>query len=36
VRPFAFELKEPMPDAAFDALWQQVNLPAARASGGVR
>jgi hypothetical protein len=30
VRPFAFELKEPLPDAAFEALWQQVNPPAAR------
>jgi hypothetical protein len=36
VRPFAFELKEPLPDAAFDALWQQVNPPAARAKAGVR
>lgn len=35
VRPFAFELKEPMPDIAFDALWQQVNPPAARAKGGL-
>jgi hypothetical protein len=30
VRPFAFELKEPLPDAAFEALWQRVNPPAAR------
>lgn len=36
VRPFAFELKEPLPDGAFDALWEQVNRPAARARGGVR
>jgi len=36
VRPFVFELKEPLPDAAFDALWQQVNPPAARAKAGVR
>jgi hypothetical protein len=36
VRPFAFELKEPLPDEAFDTLWEQVNRPAARARGGVR
>ena len=36
VRPFAFELKEPLPDEAFDALWHQVNRPAARAKGGMR
>ena len=36
VRPFAFELKEPLPDAAFDALWQRVNPPASRAKAGVR
>ena len=36
VRSFAFELKEPLPDEAFDALWEQVNRPAARARGGVR
>jgi len=36
VRPFAFELKEPLPDAAFDALWQQVNSPASRGKAGVR
>ena len=35
VRPFAFELKEPLSDAAFDALWQQVNAPSAR-TGGTR
>ena len=35
VRPFAFELKEPLPDSAFEALWQQVNPPAAR-TGGAR
>jgi hypothetical protein len=34
VRPFAFELKEPLPDASFEALWQQVNPPAARTEGG--
>jgi hypothetical protein len=36
VRPFAFELKEPLPDEAFDAIWDQVNSPASRARGGVR
>lgn len=36
VRPFAFELKEPLPDTAFDALWQQVNPPASRAKAGAR
>jgi hypothetical protein len=30
VQPFAFELKEPLPDATYEALWQQVNAPAAR------
>lgn len=30
VRPFAFELKEPLPDPAFEALWHRVNPPAAR------
>ena len=34
VRPFAFELKEPLPDAAFEALWQRVNPPAARTGSG--
>lgn len=33
VRPFAFELKEPLPNAAFEALWQRVNPPAARTGG---
>jgi hypothetical protein len=36
VRSFAFELKEPLPDSSFEALWQQVNPPAARAKAGVR
>lgn len=36
VRPFAFELKEPLPDAAYDALWQRANPPRARTTGGRR
>ncbi len=36
VRPFAFELKEPLLETAFDALWQQVNPPASRAKAGAR
>ena len=36
VRPFAFELKEALPDTAFDALWQQVNPPATRTKAGAR
>ncbi len=35
VRPFAFDLKAPMPDDAFDDIWNQVNKPAAR-TGGAR
>jgi len=34
VRPFAFELKEPLPDATYETLWQQVNAPAARTGSG--
>ena len=30
VRPFAFELKAPLPDGAFDYAWDQVNTPAER------
>ena len=30
VRPFAFDLKAPMSDAAFDYVWDQVNHPADR------
>ena len=36
VRPFVLELKEPLPNALFDALWQQVNPPAPRAKAGAR
>lgn len=35
VRPFAFDLKGPMPDAAFDYVWNQVNRPTGR-TGGAR
>jgi hypothetical protein len=35
VRPFAFDLKEPMPAGAFEFVWDQVNRPAAR-TGGAR
>ena len=35
VRPFAFDLKAPMSDAAFDYVWDQVNHPTDR-TGGAR
>ena len=33
IRAFAFELKEPLPESAFDDVWQRVNTPAERSGG---
>jgi hypothetical protein len=35
LHPYAFELKAPLPEAAFDAMWQRINPPHPR-SGGAR
>ena len=34
VRPFSFELKEPLAESAFDDVWDRVNRPAERSGSG--
>lgn len=34
VRPFSFQLKDPLPAAVFDEVWRRVNEPAERSRGG--